>query len=219
MRRYSDGGGVTYLVWAQTARGLTAFGGGLHAAVAADGRLLTVSGSPVPGLAAAPAPPRLSAGAALAVALGDAGRRGAAPRAQPRGGADQHTVFSGGHEARLVLFPDRPGDVRLAWKVTAHADADEVYEDVVDATSGQLLYRSNQVHGADASMRAFTYAPGLGPHDLRTTVVSGATLRVDSGTALRGPYADVYPDADANDAPDARDPGHERNDVGRPVRR
>jgi hypothetical protein len=83
VRRYSDRAGTTYLTWAQTWRGLAAFDNGLKAAVAADGRLIAVSGSPLPDLSARTGAPAIGASAALATALGDAGRRGLAPRATP----------------------------------------------------------------------------------------------------------------------------------------
>jgi extracellular elastinolytic metalloproteinase len=202
VRRYADRDGTTYLVWAQTWRGIAAYGNDVHAAVAADGRLLTVSGSPVPALSARSATPRISAGAALAEALGDAGRRGLAPRADTQGGADRHTTFAGGHDARLVLFPERRGDVRLAWNVTARADADEVYDDVVDASSGELLYRRNAVDFASATLNVFTYAPGLTGQGNQTTLISGDDIQVTDGNALDGPYAEVYPDVNADDLPD-----------------
>ena len=80
-RRYSDANGTTYLSWAQTWRGLTAFDNGLDAAVSADGRLIKVAGSPLPDLGARSSQPGIGAGAALAEALDDAGARGLAPRA------------------------------------------------------------------------------------------------------------------------------------------
>jgi extracellular elastinolytic metalloproteinase len=194
VRRYGAGG-TTYLAWAQTWRGLTAFDNGLQAAVSADGRLINVSGSPLPDLGARSNRPRLSAGGALAEALDDAGRRGLAPRATPRGGPDRLTTFSGGHDAHLVLFADRRGDVHLAWRVTANAGPGEVYDDVVDANNGDLLFRANTVHAVDAQVHAFEYHPGIGTQSART-------VPVDSGAALKGPNAHVYPDVDDDNLPD-----------------
>jgi hypothetical protein len=195
-RRYSDASGITYLSWAQTWRGLSAFDNGLAAVVAADGRLISVAGSPLPDLGARSNEPGIGAGGALAEALDDAGTRGLAPRATQHGGAEQRTTFSGGHDARLVLFADGRGDVRLAWRVTADAGAGEVYDDVVDADSGELLFRHNTVDFAAGQVHAYPNHPGAGTNALRDVPVT-------DGSALSGPNAHVYPDTNDNDLPDS----------------
>lgn len=186
VRRYRDDAGTTHLEWAQTWRGLAAFDNGLQAAVAADGRLINVSGSPLPGLEARSNEPGLSAGQALAKLLG-----GLAPRQVSQSGPDRYTRFTGGHDARLVLFGDRAGDVHLAWRVTANVASAELYDALVDAESGDLLFRNNKVDAAAGTVHAFSYHPGLGTQDPRP-------LEVVDDSRLFGPNAHVY--ADLNDS-------------------
>ena len=196
-RRYTDGSGITHLTWAQTWHGIEAWDNDLHASVTADGRLVNVGGSPVPGLGTRTAAPELTASQALGEALGDAGRRGLAPRASPHGGADQETTFSGGHDARLVLFTERAGDVHLAWDVTDRARPAEVYEHVVDARSGEVLYRENQVQALDGGADVFEYTPAFGPPRARKAIT------VDSATDLSGQDSFIVVDANSDGTPDA----------------
>jgi hypothetical protein len=215
-RRYTDAGGTTHLVWAQTHDGVPAFDNDLHANVAKDGRLINLSGSPVADFAVRSTTPALTASQALDGALDDAGRPGLSPRStSSRGGPQRRTTFAGGHSARLVLFTERPGDTHLAWEVTAHADDDEVYDYVVDAQSGELLFRQNMVNFASASLNVFEYAPNIqafapagviparaGNQQVHTTTVFGAALQVNDGSALNGPYAHTYADRNDDNVPD-----------------
>ena len=96
----------------------------LRASVAADGRLINVGGSPVPGSASRTDEPDVNASEALGEALDDAGSPGLAPRVTPqRRRPTERTTFTGGHAARLVLFTERRGDVHLAWHVVDDAGA------------------------------------------------------------------------------------------------
>ena len=61
-----------------------------------------------------------------------------------------------GERATLTIFGDR-----LAWRVLVRADPTHVYDTVVDATTGETLYRVNLVRAATA--RVFDNYPGA-PH-------------------------------------------------------
>ena len=200
VKRYTDTDGITHLLWAQTWRGIAAWDNDLRAAVTADGRLINVGGSPVPDLATRTDDPELNASQALSAALGDVGRRGLAPRATPRGGADRRTTFSGGHSARLVLFTERRGDVHLAWSVVDDARPGEIYQHLIDARSGDVLARHNRVDALTGQVDAFEYAPGetnggtQGPRDVPIDA---------AGDDLKGPNAWAYPDLDGDNDPDS----------------
>jgi Zn-dependent metalloprotease len=130
--------GVRHLLWAQEAEGIPVFDNDLRASVTSDGRIVNVSGSPLPDLQLPSGAAPVSAGGAVVAALRAAGHAPAgAPRplAAPRGRA-QVTRFAGGHDARLVLVSTGRG-VRLAWRVTADADSDEVYASLVDARAAR----------------------------------------------------------------------------------
>lgn len=136
-RDYVDVAGIHHLSWVQTAAGLDLVGNGLKANVTRDGRLISVLGSPVPGLTA-PAPvarPALAAGpAAVAAARRDLRETSTAP-----GRADT---------AVPVLFRTA-GGTRRAWR-TITMSAGEPAVHVFDAATGRLLYRHSLVHDAVA---------------------------------------------------------------------
>ena len=198
VRDYTDIGGTRHLVWAQVVRGIPVFDSGLRVSVTADGRLVNVLGSPVEDLTAPALTPRLEADAAVGAALRSVGRSGRTIRALSAARDAQRTTrFAGGHRAALVLLYDGRA-ARLAWKITAHADGDEVYETVVDAASGGVVHRANKVAAANALV--FDYHPGA---------ASGGTQRsqditgwLDGGaTTLIGPNAHVFSDVNDDDSP------------------
>lgn len=193
VRDYTDVAGVRHLVWAQTSRGIAAFDNDLRANVTSDGRLLNVLGSPLPDLEAPATGLSLGAGGALAAALRDAGHDPPEPRVVARGrGAAQATRFAGGHRADLVLVADGDG-VRLAWHVTAHADADEVYDSLVDAESGEVLRRANKVESVTG--KAWDYYPGAPAGGTANVVDFTANGWLEAAaTTLNGPFARVYKD-------------------------
>jgi extracellular elastinolytic metalloproteinase len=157
VRSFSSSDGVTHLTWAQESRGVPTFDTGLKVNVTKDGRIVNVLGSPRPDLEAPGGGPRLSASAALRRAGGDVGVRLRGRRASGGDGPRRTTRFSGGHVARLTLFPSRSG-VRLAWRVNLDASPVERYDYVIDAKSGAVLHRQNHVVTADGL--AWDYFPG-----------------------------------------------------------
>src|SRR5262249_4116982 len=118
--------GIHHLSFTQQAGGLTLFGNGLKANVAKDGRLINVTGSPLPSLTAPPAAASsITGAAAITVAKRDTAERNTAP--------------AKGHTSKAVLFRT-PGGTRRAWETVTMAAAQPTL-DVVDAESGRVLYR------------------------------------------------------------------------------
>ncbi|HEX8105052.1 MAG TPA: M36 family metallopeptidase, partial [Solirubrobacteraceae bacterium] len=201
--RTAGAGGLTVVRFGQSAGGIPAFDNGVRVGLDRAGRVLTVSGSPRHGLRTDGSRPRLDARQALARLMDDVGvRRDAAVTAGPRGQRSE-TRFSTGDTARLVLFGAR--DVRLAWHLSYRAASTAVYDAVVDAATGDVLYRANLVKfAADASV--WQHYPGApkggtaGPVDLqaRGYLPAGATR-------LDGPFARTYSDLNDDDQPQARE--------------
>jgi extracellular elastinolytic metalloproteinase len=198
---YTDVAGVRHLVWAQTADGIPAFDNDLRANLTLDGRLINVLGSPLPDLEAPATDPALGATAALGSTLENVGRAARHPRVTARGtGAQQATRFAGGDRANLVLVNTGAG-VELAWHVTANVDGDEVYNSLVDASSGEVLRRANQVD--EAVGLAWDYFPSTAPGGGATPRVFDAWLSAPADR-LFGPNVHVFRDLnDNNGAPDA----------------
>ena len=214
VRDETDAFGVRHLLWAQEAGGIRAVANDLRASVTADGRILNVLGSPIPDLELPAGAAGVSGGEAVAATFRDAGRSAAVPRAlaAPRGTA-RMTSFAGGHRAALVLVATGRG-VRLAWRVTADVDSDEVYASLVDAESGDVLASANKVAEADAIGEGWEYYPDAASGG--TAALSNWTQKGwldEDATILDGPYARVFADLDDDDSVDAGEEATESDSI------
>src|SRR5918997_862902 len=99
--RTRDADGTVHLRWQQTAGGIPHVDGGLQAAVDGDGRLINVTGGPLPDAAAATTEPAIGARRALEAAL--PGTAPAPPAGIPRG-PQRRTEFLPGGPASLFLY-------------------------------------------------------------------------------------------------------------------
>lgn len=197
--RFTSPDGITHLQWIHRVGGVPVFDRDLRAHVMRDGRLLSVQGAPLHGPSLGAPAHRLSARAALAAAQRGAGIRAHVPAATaPRG--PQHAVrFQDGDSAKLTVFPEAGPD-RLGWEVIAADPARQVtYASVVDAGTGQTLWRENLTAEANLAnvVDHFPGSPAGGtPHpvDFAPWLFSPATTQV-----LDGPNAHVYEDVNGND--------------------
>ena len=151
-REYVDIEGVHHLYWKQRIGGenVSVFGNGLTAAVTKDGRLLTLGGSPVS--KATLAPPADVEIESPSAAIADARARLGAPADSQAGASDS---------AERVVFVTARGS-HHAWMTTVMSVADPATQ-VVDATSGRLLYRNplgNDAAPREAVGQVFRNYPG-----------------------------------------------------------
>ncbi len=187
---YVDVQGTHHLSWIQRSHGIPVFHNGLKASVTSDGELVNVTGSPVHRLRPNATTPLLSSGAAVAVARTAAPTTGAAA--------------SIGDDAQLVLFPTARG-ARIAWRVIAWVADDDQSMSVVDARTGELLWRHSLTNDdAVGTGPAVDIYPGgdipNGGGDLLPR-----TFPVFDGSALSGNNAHVYLDVNDDSVPDPRD--------------
>jgi Zn-dependent metalloprotease len=170
-RRVVSPGNVLYLRWRQSVRGIPLFQGGVRTSVAADGRVVSVGGAPVHGVASADTSPALSSAEALRLARKDA-----------RASADSHDS----DDAGLVLYDTGRG-VRLAWATTVYASSQAVYHTLVDAHSGAILHRQNLVDNAAPALMWDRY-PGASPGGAQRNVdLEAMGWLPSSATNLTGP--------------------------------
>ncbi len=157
-RLETPGTGVTHLTFGQQYRGIPVFKAGLKADVRADGALLSTSGTLIPSLPRAvnAAAPKISVLRAFQLAAGYAGLVGAplpGPVGQPEG-VRLTTPFAAG-----TLFTQPPvlqltyfagsGRAVLAWDTTLYlAATGDAYHLLVDAVTGELLFRLNYLSHA-----------------------------------------------------------------------
>jgi extracellular elastinolytic metalloproteinase len=190
---YVDVVGTHHLSFVQVAGGVPVFGNGLKAHVAADGRLISLDGSPVTTLPATAGSAKVTAAAARAAAVADVFGTSAAKVTKAAGGATRQTTFSDGGNAKLVWFQAAAGP-RLAWQTI---NVDQGYVHVVDADSGQVLYRRSTID-ADSGSVFYNY-PGAPVGGTQKTVNLGKWLPNNS-PRLAGNTAHVYSDVNDDDA-------------------
>ncbi|HEU4703017.1 MAG TPA: M36 family metallopeptidase, partial [Conexibacter sp.] len=191
--------GVTHLTWVPVRGGIPAYDSALRVHVTRDGRVAAASGPALGGLSLPTATPRLTAAQALGVARNDVGAKAALPRAATRPGPQRRTTFSNGDAARLVAFESPSGD-RLAWRITVAGKDPYVFDEVVDAATGELLARRSRTDFASNAL-VFRNHPGAAAGGTQTSVDITSWL-APSATTLTGPNAHAYADVNDNDAAD-----------------
>ncbi|MDX6358047.1 MAG: extracellular elastinolytic metalloproteinase [Nocardioidaceae bacterium] len=161
---YVDTIGVHNLSWSQSVRGIPVFGNGLKVKVTRDGRVLSVQGSPVSGLARmtarAPSALRVSAASARTTAARNVGGSAAhVAVASSRGGTAPSTSWANHDYAKRVWFLTASG-LRPAWSTYVQTGPGAAYQHVVDAASGSVLYRRSTVDSADGDAFVYDNYPG-----------------------------------------------------------
>jgi hypothetical protein len=209
----ADSSGATFLRYQQTSQGHDVFEATLLAAVDAKGRVLFAGGSLVPA-ASAPAA-TLSAADAVAIA-GDDLNPGAANRAGKQladKGATHRFAntmkvpdFEGAAPVGATLVDVATSDgVRAAWKVDAEVASNAAYVELVDARTGEVIYRQNQV----ASDTHGTVFPGDDPEAGGRSQQNFPDPWVDDSTdTTTGNNANAYQDAAGDNSAAAADQPH-----------
>ena len=203
--RTVDVHGVTHLSWTQTVDGVPVFGNGLRAHVAADGRLLSLQGAPVsdlPALAAAAPAPRLDALAARATALADVG--GSLGTGATSASASRASSL-GGDVASRVWFLTAAG-LRPAWATLTGLGDGRGYQQVVDAVTGQTLYRHDLVSADRGDALVVRNYPGAarGGEQRPVNVIDRGWLR-PRATWLDGANAIAFADVNGDDVVQANE--------------
>ena len=170
-----SGGGAWALVLRQQVGGLATFAGGsLGVNIAPHGRIASVWADTGPDGALPRAATLSAADALIAVAKREGAKAPSFPVRAALPGGDRLTIFeaAGGyarHNARLVAFPTAGGP-RLAWRVFYAKAGDEMLSTAVDALTGVVLFRNNQVDHAEGDQgrvfRNHPKAPKGGTHEI-----------------------------------------------------
>jgi extracellular elastinolytic metalloproteinase len=190
-RRLKTAQGLTVVQFRQLYRGIPAFDNDLRVAIDRAGRVVSVAGAPRHDLAVASVQPSLSGAEALVRLQRNVGVERSLPVRSGPVGVRRTTTFEGGDFARLVLFGTADG-AKLAWHVTYRATSMALYDAVVDATSGTILYRQNLTK-ADTNADVYPNHPG-----------ASATARVNledfglpaGSTKLDGEFSRQWADLD-----------------------
>ncbi|WP_428938380.1 M36 family metallopeptidase [Fontivita pretiosa] len=196
--------GLTHIYLRQEFNNLPVLNADMVVNVMRDGRILSVAGGFVPGLAqrelardvATVVSPKLEAARAVTIAAQQLGLRSAAAPAKLRllsraTGPDRLTTFAASDlsldpvPARLVYVPLKRGDdVQLAWDITLRtADGQHWYNVAVSDSQQQIVFASDWVDRASYHVLAApTRSPADGPASPNRTIV------VDPHDVLASPY-------------------------------
>ena len=211
-RDYRDIAGTHHLSWIQRINGQKVFGYGLVASVNANGRLLTIGGSPVPAALLTPtktAAKLTSGSAAITAARQDTGE------ASSRPGSRDH--------AEPTLFVTRTRTYS-AWR-TITMSADQPMVSVIDAASGRVLFRKplgqdasdteTKVRPKGSTGLAFPFFPGnnRGGEQVKVNYTKHGWLSAKA-TRLRGNNSHTYSDVNDDNAPQASEEAGPRADHG-----
>jgi extracellular elastinolytic metalloproteinase len=180
--------GFTHLRYRRSERGIPAFDGGVRVSLDRGGRVLSAVALPAPQVDSVA--PRLAAADALRALQREVGAVRPADVVSGPEGVRRTTHFEGGDFARLVLFGSGRG-TRLAWHLIYQESGAEHHDAVVDASTGEILFRQNLVKQA-VPAEIFPSHPSLS-----TSETVDLTPWLDPGaTVLKGPYAHAYSDGD-----------------------
>ncbi|HKP71801.1 MAG TPA: M36 family metallopeptidase, partial [Pyrinomonadaceae bacterium] len=206
--------GTTFLRYAQTVAGVKVFEGDVQVVVGREGEVLNVregflvSGQQVNG------EPALDEAQGIAKAFEYAGRNVNASFAETysRPSKSDASKFANplsaeNEEVISELNVMRVGDAaRLAWHVYADVGANEWYEILVDAHSGELLFRRN-LYVFEAQGTVYTEDPDAAPRQL-VSFVGDTTINTTAGwmgtsTVTTGNNVEAYLDTNADNVADA----------------
>jgi extracellular elastinolytic metalloproteinase len=197
---YRDPAGIQHLSWIQTIDGIPVFGNGLRAHVAKDGRLISLQGAPVSGLRSLTGDlsttPEVGPEAARETAAEDVGGEvdsDAVESESPSGATD----WSNGDYSDPVWFVTADG-ARLAWSTFTQAGDTLAYSHVIDAETGDVLYRNDLVDFDKGDAKVYDYYPGAdqGGSARVVNLVKRGWLKRNAAW-LAGPNVSAF--ADVND--------------------
>jgi Zn-dependent metalloprotease len=214
LTKEDNDGGTSFLGYMQTVGGVKVFEGDVQVAVNRHGQVLSVrEGFLIAGQQVG-YEPALEEAQGIARAFEHAGRTVTASFAETSARASKgdraafaNPLSATNEEVLSELNVLRVGDqARLAWHVYADVGANEWYELLVDANSGELLFRRN-LYVFEAQGSVYVEAPDKGARQLLSfvgdTTINTAAGWMGTSTVTTGNNVEAYLDTDANNAADA----------------
>jgi uncharacterized protein (TIGR03437 family) len=205
---HDDSGGAVFLAFHQTLNGIDVFNGQIKFTLSKAGEVILVGADEVVPELSLSTKPRLSAEEAVnaafekcrltapvltSVALAEGKKGFRNPFSNPRG--ERFSPIT----AELALFPMTAASARLAYRIFLEAGADSWYELLIDAASGDLLFRHNlYVH---AQGRVWMQSPM--DSGGRQLVTFPSDWMPSAGTVTTGNNVDAYLDTNGDDKPDS----------------
>jgi hypothetical protein len=213
LNREDNDRGTTFLNYTQTLDGIKVFEGDIKVAVNSNGEVLSISEGFLVSGQQVGLEPALDEAQGIARAFEHAGRKVIPSFAETlaRSAKGDTATFAnplsaGNEEVLSELNVLRVGnEARLAWHVYADIGADEWYELLVDAHTGELLLRSN-LYKDQAQGTVYTEAPDKGARQLVSfvgdTTINTAAGWMGTSTVTTGNNVEAYLDRNADNLPD-----------------
>ncbi|MFP5265619.1 MAG: M36 family metallopeptidase [Blastocatellia bacterium] len=213
LENVDNDGGISFLNYEQTINGITVFHGHVQVAVNAAGEVLSVNEGMLIPDGKVKTRTKVSEARALRKALQYAGREGVASPVvlEPRAEIGDRSVFANplgaGYDniisdLRVIHVGDK---AVAAWHSYVDVGPSEWYEILVDANSGDLLFRYN-LYADVAQGTVFTESPTAGARSLVSfvgdTVINTSAGWMGTSTVTTGNNVEAYLDTDANNTPD-----------------
>jgi extracellular elastinolytic metalloproteinase len=198
--------GTHHLSFQQVRAGIPVFGNGVKANVTDTGRLVNITGSPLASVDTVSADPSISASEARSAAAENGLGKAGVATVQRAGDARRTSSFSNGDRAALVWFQTTSG-LRLGWQTLVSPSSGGMFNSVVDATTGRVLYRDSLSDDANGS--AWENYPGAASGGRQVTVdfTAKGWLPAKART-LAGPFSHTYTDVNDNDVADGPEEIH-----------
>jgi len=206
--------GTTFLEYSQRVGGIKVFEGNVQVVVNKNGEVLSVREGFIVNGQQANLKPSLNETEAIVKAFEHAGRTvmPALVETHARGAKSEMSRFANPlspqyEEVLSELNVVRVGDTaRLAWHVFAEVGPNEWYEILVDARTGELLFRHN-LYVFEAQGTIYIEAPDKGARQLVSfvgdTTINTAAGWMGTSTVTTGNNVEAYLDTNADNAPDA----------------
>lgn len=201
--------GIVHLRFNQVLDGILSFDSGIDGHVTADGRLINVSGAPIPGARLPDTDPTLDARAGLREAREAVDGTGNLPAtADVSATPAQSTTFASGERAVLRWSATADGP-QLAWSLIADGGGDRSYDVLIDAESGALLRRQDLTSDLGQA-QYFGVDPLQTPNPIQITMPPAWYDEDAGGTRLWGQYARTYIDGFSESPAPGAEEGGER---------
>jgi Zn-dependent metalloprotease len=213
LAREDNDEGTDFLNYRQTIGGIKVFEGDVQVVVNRNGEVLSVREGFILSRQQVKLKPALSEAQGIAKAFENAGRTVKAlfAETQTRTSASEMSQFANPlspnfEKVLSELNVVRVGDAaRLAWHVYTDVGSNEWYEILVDAHTGELLFRHN-LYVFEAQGTVYREDPDAAPRQLVSfvgdTTINTAAGWMGTSTVTTGNNVEAYLDTDANNAPD-----------------
>lgn len=214
LNREDNDRGTTFLNYSQTIGGIKVYEGNVQVVVSKNGEVMNVREGFLVSGQSVKLKPALTEAEGIARAFALAGRKVADSFVE----TEQRSSLSESSKFANPLNPNyedvlsdltvlRVGDTaRLAWHVYTDLGPNEWYENLIDAQTGELLFRHN-LYVEAAQGTVYTEDPGAGPRTLVSfvgdTVINTSAGWMGTSTVTTGNNVEAYLDTNADNAPDA----------------